>query len=156
MSNLTRKLKRASSRPMNIPRCQRRIKVEFQTPGKYQRGELSVSDPSLSYSSKEVIDGVIIVETLVHGYGPRFNTIGGLHPLKGKRNGRCNRTSCQTPLEHEAQHQWMGGIYTGGPHLYYCARCSGELDKWDRIDNPQGPRRIERAPRLETDPQGDR
>jgi hypothetical protein len=153
VSSPTRKLKRSHRLPLSIPRCQRAVNINFKFRKQFTDGFAEVTPKD---RTKELINGVEIIETIVYGHGPRFNTADGLHPLKGKHNGRCNRTSCQTPLEHEAQHQWMGGICTGGPHLYYCARCSGEFDKWDRIDNPQGPRRIERAPRLETDPQGDR
>lgn len=50
---------------------------------------------------------------------------------KGKANGSCNRTACQAPLDHEPTHQFMEGIFTGGPRLHYCAACAADFDAWD-------------------------
>lgn len=64
--------------------------------------------------------------------------------MKGAANGLCNRTACQAPLAHEPMHQFMHGIFTGGPRLHYCRKCSHDFDKWDRIDSPGQPFRITR------------
>ena len=50
---------------------------------------------------------------------------------KGLANGSCNRTACQAPLADEPAHQFMDGIFTGGPRLHYCARCASDFDAWD-------------------------
>lgn len=52
-------------------------------------------------------------------------------PDKGLANGSCNRKACQDPLADEPVHQFMDGIFTGGPRLHYCARCAADFDKWD-------------------------
>ena len=68
-------------------------------------------------------------------------------PDKGLMNGSCNRTACQAPLAHEPVHQFMDGNFTGRGRLFYCRACSWEFDKWDRIDRPGEPMRIEREPK---------
>lgn len=55
-----------------------------------------------------------------------------LNTDKGQANGSCNRTACQAPLSHEPTHQFMDGIFTGGPRLHYCATCAADFDAWDR------------------------
>jgi len=54
-----------------------------------------------------------------------------LNPDKGHANGSCNRTACQAPLADEPTHQFMDGIFTGGPRLHYCERCAADFDQWD-------------------------
>ena len=54
-----------------------------------------------------------------------------IKPDKGLANGSCNRTACQAPLAAEPAHQFMDGIFTGGPRLHYCARCASDFDAWD-------------------------
>lgn len=54
-----------------------------------------------------------------------------LKPDKGHADGSCNRTACQAPLAHERTHQFMEGIFTGGPRLHYCERCAFDFDQWD-------------------------
>lgn len=52
-------------------------------------------------------------------------------PVKGAANGLCNRTACQRPLCGEPVHQFMDGIFTGGPRLHYCEECAADFDLWD-------------------------
>ena len=53
------------------------------------------------------------------------------NPDKGLANGSCNRRACQAPLSGEPVHQFMEGIFTGGPRLHYCAGCAADFDAWD-------------------------
>lgn len=69
-----------------------------------------------------------------------------LHPDKGKENGRCNRTACQRPLADESEHQFMDGLFTGGPRLFYCGYCALEFDMWDYRSGD--PVRIKREPKV--------
>lgn len=52
------------------------------------------------------------------------------HPLKGKKNGRCNRTACQAPLEDDTN--WSMHNYMTGGRLYYCTPCARDFNDWDR------------------------
>ena len=56
-------------------------------------------------------------------------------PDKGHKDGSCNRTACQRPLSDEVQilgvRHFMDGNFTGGPRLYYCAKCSADFTAWD-------------------------
>lgn len=52
-----------------------------------------------------------------------------LHPLKGKKNGRCNRTACQAPLEDDAN--WSMHDYMTGGRLYYCTPCARRFTEAD-------------------------
>lgn len=67
------------------------------------------------------------------------------HPLKGKKDGACNRTACQKPLANETDDQFMDGNFTGGPKLYYCRHCALDFDIWDRQSGD--PVRIKREPK---------
>jgi len=49
---------------------------------------------------------------------------------KGMRDGSCNRTACQKPLE--GMPRWSMPNYTRGGRLYYCTQCVNEFHKWDR------------------------
>lgn len=51
--------------------------------------------------------------------------------VRGAANGLCNRSACLAPLADEPQHQFMDGIFTGGPRLHYCAKCAADFDAWD-------------------------
>lgn len=55
-----------------------------------------------------------------------------INPDKGLANGSCDRTACQRPLCEEPEHQFMDGIFTGGPRLHYCKPCADDFDDWDR------------------------
>jgi hypothetical protein len=57
--------------------------------------------------------------------------MSALNADKGLANGSCNRTACQAPLAHELEHQFMEGIFTGGPRLHYCEKCAADFDSWD-------------------------
>ena len=65
---------------------------------------------------------------------------------KGEKDGSCNRTACQAPLADEEEHQFMSGRFTGGPRLYYCARCARDFDKWDHHSGDAV--RIQREPKV--------
>ncbi len=54
------------------------------------------------------------------------------NPDKGQADGSCNRSACQAPLKDEPVHQFMSGIFTGGPRLHYCAACAADFDAWDK------------------------
>lgn len=51
--------------------------------------------------------------------------------VRGAANGLCYRLACLAPLADEPQHQFMDGIFTGGPRLHYCAKCAADFDVWD-------------------------
>lgn len=68
------------------------------------------------------------------------------NPDKGQKDGSCNRTACQRPLKDELEHQFMDGIFTGGPRLYYCAGCAREFDRWDFRSGDRV--RIKREPKV--------
>jgi hypothetical protein len=71
---------------------------------------------------------------------------------KGHENGSCNRTACQAPLADEPEHQFMDGIFTGGPRLYYCRQCALLFDRVDQDNRLRGatslPNRIKREPKI--------
>lgn len=75
-----------------------------------------------------------------------------LNADKGKENGSCNRSACQAPLKDEPVHQFMSGNFTGGPRLYYCAKCAITFDGIDEDNRRRGastlPNRIEREPKV--------
>lgn len=52
-------------------------------------------------------------------------------PDKGQRDGHCNRSRCQAPLQGRRQFV-MDGDYTGGPPRFYCAACADAFNKHDR------------------------
>lgn len=53
-----------------------------------------------------------------------------IEPLKGEKDGNCNRTACQRPLR--GRKQWyMDGNFTGGPRVYYCDDCARDFTRWD-------------------------
>jgi len=67
-----------------------------------------------------------------------FNTNGltwggyEIKPGKGKRDGNCNRTACQAPLEGEEQwtmrdHETL----VEGKRLYYCGICARDFNNHD-------------------------
>lgn len=72
-----------------------------------------------------------------------------LNPDKGHANGSCNRTACQVPLAHEPTHQFMEGIFTGGPRLHYCTTCAADFDAWDYRSSDRV--RISREPKVTPD-----
>ncbi|MGV3580032.1 hypothetical protein [Brevundimonas sp.] len=71
--------------------------------------------------------------------------MSAINPDKGLANGSCNRRDCQAPLADEPTHQFMHGIFTGGPRLHYCAECSERFDRDDRLFGDA--MRIEREPK---------
>lgn len=74
-------------------------------------------------------------DTLRGMTGPVTITVEDRNPPlkadKGKADGSCNRTACQSPLAEEFEHQFMDGNFTGGPRLHYCEKCAADFDKWD-------------------------
>lgn len=55
-----------------------------------------------------------------------------IKPGKGKRDGNCNRTACQVPLE--GHQQWtMRDHETNveGKRLYYCGECASMFNAFD-------------------------
>ena len=66
------------------------------------------------------------------GQGPR--------PKKGEKDGLCNRTACQRPLEGKRQY-YMRDYGTTDGRLYYCEPCERDFSHWDRIDRPGEPLR---------------
>lgn len=56
-------------------------------------------------------------------------------PDKGQRDGSCNRSACQKPLEPEIQHCWMDDPTVVGGRRYYCCQCS---DKFQLVDLRNG------------------
>ena len=50
-----------------------------------------------------------------------------LHPDKGKKGGKCNRTACQRDLSED--HIWWNQ-YT---HAFYCSGCAREINKWSDL-----------------------
>jgi len=79
--------------------------------------------------------------------------MGELNTDKGHANGSCNRTACQAPLADEPVHQFMEGIFTGGPRLHYCIRCAADFDSWDfRSGDRVRISREDKSPSIDTQP----
>ena len=49
---------------------------------------------------------------------------------KGEKNGLCNRTACQRPLEGEV-HWYMRGDFDPKARVYYCQSCAFQFNDWD-------------------------
>lgn len=48
------------------------------------------------------------------------------HPLKGKKNGACNRSACQSTV-HVV-------FYNQSTMAYYCAECAKKINDANRLD----------------------
>jgi hypothetical protein len=69
----------------------------------------------------------------------------GLHPLKGKKDGRCNRTACQKPLAGKTQFFRREHGYDD-LKLYYCATCALDFNAYDhRMGWPPRCERVEES-----------
>lgn len=53
------------------------------------------------------------------------------HPDKGKKDGHCNRASCQRPLAGYPQY-WMPNHMSANGGYYYCAVCADIFNNDDQ------------------------